>query len=51
MRTALHRWVVQSERDQGTRTGLSMTEREKLKEQERENWELKRTNEILRTAS
>jgi transposase len=47
----LHRWVVQSERDKGTRAGLSVTEREKLKELERENRELKRANEILRTAS
>jgi len=47
----LHRWVVQAERDLGKRAGLSMSEREKLKELESENRELKRANEILRTAS
>jgi len=47
----LHRWVVQAERDEGKRPGLSRTERERLKDLERENRELKRANEILRTAS
>ena len=48
---SLHRWVVQAERDAGVRGGLSTTERERLKELERENRELKRSNEILRKAS
>ena len=47
----LQRWVVQSERDAGKRAGLSTTERERVKELERENRELKRANEILRTAA
>jgi transposase-like protein len=47
----LHRWVVQAERDQGARAGLSSSERERFKQLERENRELKRANEILRTAS
>jgi len=47
----LHRWVAQAERDGGKRAGLSTTERDRLKELERENRELKRANEILRTAS
>lgn len=47
----LHRWVAQAERDQGTRAGLSTSEREQLKQLQRENRELKRANEILRTAS
>ena len=47
----LRRWVRQSEVDQGDRGGLSTSERERLKELERENRELKRANEILRTAS
>jgi transposase len=47
----LHRWVVQAERDEGKRPGLSRTDRERLTELERENRELKRANEILRTAS
>ena len=37
--------------DQGTRGGLTSDERERLKQLERENKELKRANEILRTAS
>jgi transposase len=48
---ALRRWVRQAERDRGVRAGLSTTERERLKQLERENRELKRANEILRTAS
>ena len=40
-----------SEIDQGKRGGVSTNERERLKELERENQELKRANEILRTAS
>ena len=47
----LRKWVRRSERDQGRRAGLSTTERERLKELERENRELKRANEILRKAS
>ena len=47
----LRRWVRQSEIDQGKRGGISTSERERLKELERENRELKRANEILRTAS
>lgn len=45
------RWVRQSEVDQGKRGGMSTNERDRLKELERENRELKRANEILRTAS
>ncbi len=47
----LRRWVRQSEIDHGKRGGTSTSERERLKELERENRELKRANEILRTAS
>ena len=47
----LRKWVRQAERDQGRRAGLPSTERDRLKELERENRELKRTNEILRKAS
>jgi len=47
----LRRWVRQMERDQGERPGLTTSERERLKELERENRELRRTNEILRQAS
>lgn len=48
---ALRSWVRQAERDQGLRPGLSSDERERLKQLERENRELRRVNEILRKAS
>ena len=47
----LHKWVRQAERDQGVRSGLTNSDRERLKALERENRELKRANEILRKAS
>jgi transposase len=47
----LRKWVRQAERDQGLRAGLTTDERERLKALERENKELKRANEILKTAS
>ena len=40
-----------AEVDQGKRAGFTSTERERLRELERENRELKRANEILRKAS
>lgn len=48
---ALRRWVRQAERDQGKRAGLTTGERDRLKQLERENLELRRANEILRKAS
>jgi transposase len=47
----LRKWVRQTERDQGQRPGLTTEERERLKQFERENRELRRANEILRKAS
>ena len=47
----LRKWVRQSERDEGRREGLTTDERQRLKDVERENRELKRANEILRKAS
>ena len=47
----VRRWVRQAERDAGTRAGLTTSERDRLKDLERENRELKRANEILRKAS
>ena len=47
----LRRWVRQSETDQGKRSGISSSDRDRLKELERENRELKQVNEILRKAS
>jgi transposase-like protein len=43
--------VRQAERDRGERPGLTTDERQRLKPLERENFELKRANEILRKAS
>ena len=48
---ALRKWVRRAERDQGLRPGLKTDERERLKSLERENKELRRANEILKTAS
>jgi transposase-like protein len=47
----LRRWVRQSERDTGTRTGPTTAESERIKALERENRELRQANEILRKAS
>lgn len=48
---ALRRWVRQAERDGGKRPGLTTDERAELKRLQREVFELKRANEILRKAS
>jgi transposase len=47
----LRKWVRQAERDQGKRAGPTSSEQERLKQLERENFELKRANEILRKAA
>ena len=47
----LRRWVRQAEIDEGRRAGLSTDERERLNELERENRELRRANEILKSAA
>ena len=47
----LRNWVRQAERDSGQRGGLTTDERQRFKDLERENRELKRANEILQTAS
>ena len=48
---ALRRWVRQAERDNGQRPGLTTDERQQLTELQRENFELKRANEILKKAA
>jgi len=47
----LRRWVRAAETDQGLRPGLATTERERLKELERENRELRRANQILKATA
>ncbi|HEX8688876.1 MAG TPA: transposase [Solirubrobacterales bacterium] len=48
----LRKWVRQAEADQGKRSELLSTEeRQRLKALERENRELRRANEILKSAS
>jgi len=48
---ALRRWVRQAERDRRERPGLTTDERAQLKQLQRENFELKRANEILKKAA
>ncbi len=47
----LRKWVRQTEVDTGRRGGLTTAEQARIKELERENRELRRTNDILRKAS
>lgn len=47
----LRKWVRRAERDRGQRPGPTSQERERIKELERENRELRQANEILRKAS
>ena len=47
----LRKWVRRAEIDAGARPGLTTAERDRLKPLERENFELRRANEILRKAS
>jgi len=47
----LRKWVRRAEVDAGTRPGLTTDERNRLKELERENRELRRANDILKAAS
>jgi transposase len=47
----LRKWVRRTETDDGLRPGLASDERERLKTLERENRELRRANEILKSAA
>ena len=47
----LRKWVRRSEVDAGARPGLTTEEHKRLQELERENRELRRANEILKTAA
>jgi transposase len=44
-------WVKRAEVDAGSRPGVTTDELQRIKDLERENKELRRANEILRTAS
>jgi transposase len=48
---SVRNWVRQHEVDHGRRAGLTTDERRRIAELERENRELRRANEILKTAS
>lgn len=48
---SLRHWIAQAEVDAGTRPGLSTVDRDRIRELERENRELRRANEILKSAS
>ena len=48
---SLRRWVVQAEIDRGGRAGTTTEETQRIAELERENRELRRANEILKSAS
>jgi len=47
----LRKWVRQEQVDGGSRPGVSTAEAQRIKELERENRELRRSNEILKAAS
>lgn len=47
----LRNWVKQAQIDGGARAGVTSEERRRIAELERENRELRRANEILKTAS
>ena len=48
---SLRRWVRQAEIDRGQRAGTTSEEAQRIAELERENRELRRANEILKSAS
>ena len=48
---ALRTWVKQVETDEGTRSGMTSSEAARIAELERENRELRRANQILKSAA
>ncbi len=47
----LRNWVKQAEVDGGIRPGTSTDDSQRIAELERENWELRRANDILKAAA
>ena len=47
----VRKWMTQLEVDQGCRPGLSSEDKQRIRELERENSELRRANEILKSAA
>jgi transposase len=47
----LRKWIRRAETDEGLRPGLTSSERERMKQLEKENRELRRANEILKAAA
>jgi transposase len=50
-RETLRRWVIDAEVEAGSRAGVPRAERDRLAELQRENRELRRANEILKSAA
>ena len=50
-RETLRRWVIEEEVEDGSRHGLTRDDRSRIAELERENRELRRANEILKSAA
>ena len=50
-RETLRRWVIEAEVEDGVRPGVTKSERERIADLERENRELRRANEILKSAA
>ena len=50
-RDSLRIWIKQHETDTGKRDGVTTAERDRIKELERENRQLRQANEILKKAS
>jgi transposase len=48
---SVRQWVAQAEIDRGNKAGLTTEERRRIVELERENRELRRANEILKSAA
>jgi transposase len=48
---SVRQWVAQAEIDRGNKAGLTTEERRRIVELEKENRELRRANEILKSAA